>query len=263
MSAPKVSVCIDVYNYEAFLPEAIESVLRQDFTDFEVIVVDDCSKDRSYEIAQEYARKDSRVTALRNPANLGMVRNRNACLRPARGEYMKILHADDFFSAPPMPCEKWSESSMRTAASASSLARCNSSTPTHAKAQPLVVFSADRKPVTGTTVIARCMRRATAQLRQWPQRRDLPAGARGLARFRRAVVPLRRLGNVAAPPRAGMHSGYLHEPLCFLSQARQPADREGQAHPHPVRGPACDARPLSRPALPAAFPSSDKELSSL
>ena len=99
MSAPKVSVCIDVYNYEAFLPEAIESVLRQDFTDFEVIVVDDCSQDRSFEIAQEYARKDSRVVALRNPVNLGMVRNRNACLRPAKGEYIKVLHADDFLCA--------------------------------------------------------------------------------------------------------------------------------------------------------------------
>lgn len=96
MSAPKVSVCIDVYNYEAFLPEAIESVLRQDFTDFEVIVSDDCSRDRSFEIAREYARKDSRVIALRNEKNLGMVRNRNACLRPAKGEYIKILHADDY-----------------------------------------------------------------------------------------------------------------------------------------------------------------------
>ena len=96
MSAPKVSVCIDVYNYEAYLPEAIESVLRQDFTDFEVIVSDDCSNDRSFEIAQEYARRDSRVIALRNLENLDMVRNRNACLRPARGEYIKVLHADDF-----------------------------------------------------------------------------------------------------------------------------------------------------------------------
>ncbi|HWB58757.1 MAG TPA: glycosyltransferase, partial [Chthoniobacteraceae bacterium] len=96
MSTPKISVCIDVYNYEAFLPEAIESVLRQDFTDFEVIVCDDCSKDRSFEIAQEYARKDSRVIALRNEKNLGMVRNRNAALRPAKGEYIKVLHADDF-----------------------------------------------------------------------------------------------------------------------------------------------------------------------
>lgn len=100
MSVPKISVCIDVYNYEAFLPQAIESVLSQDYTDFEVIVGDDCSKDRSYEIAQEYAKKDSRVIAQRNPQNLGMVRNRNACLRPARGEYIKILHADDFLSTP-------------------------------------------------------------------------------------------------------------------------------------------------------------------
>jgi len=99
MNAPKVSVCIDVYNYEAFLPEAIESVLRQDFTDFEVIVSDDCSSDNSFEIAREYARKDSRVIALRNEKNLGMVRNRNACLRPATGEYIKVLHADDFLCA--------------------------------------------------------------------------------------------------------------------------------------------------------------------
>ena len=97
MTIPKVSVCIDVFNYGSYLPEAIESVLSQDFRDFELIVVDDCSEDESFAIAQGYAAKDSRVVARRNSANLGMVGNRNACLGFARGDFIKILHADDYF----------------------------------------------------------------------------------------------------------------------------------------------------------------------
>ena len=93
---PKVSVGIDVFNYADFLPTAIESVLSQTFTDFELIVQDDCSTDDSFTIAETYARKDSRVRAIRNTVNLGMVKNRNACLRSARGEYVKFVHADDF-----------------------------------------------------------------------------------------------------------------------------------------------------------------------
>lgn len=96
MPAPKVSVCIDVYNYADFLPRAIESVLEQEFADFELIVVDDRSTDDSFEIARSYAGRDNRVRAERNEANLGMVRNRNACLRHATGDYVKFVHADDF-----------------------------------------------------------------------------------------------------------------------------------------------------------------------
>ncbi len=96
MSFPKLSVCIDVCNYESFLGQAIESVLAQDFDDYELIVLDDCSKDRSFEVAKEYAGRDSRIVALRNDRNRGMVANRNVALRVACGEYVKILHADDF-----------------------------------------------------------------------------------------------------------------------------------------------------------------------
>jgi len=78
-AAPKVSVCLDSYNYGRFLPEAIESVLAQEFDDFELIISDDCSTDNSLEIAQKYASQDRRVKILRNAANLGMVRNRNVC----------------------------------------------------------------------------------------------------------------------------------------------------------------------------------------
>lgn len=95
----KVSVCIDVYNYERFLAQAIESILAQTFTDIEIIIVDDCSQDKSFTIARKYAEKDSRILVFRNPSNLGMVQNRNACLRIARGKYVKFLHADDFLSS--------------------------------------------------------------------------------------------------------------------------------------------------------------------
>src|SRR3954452_9077747 len=93
---PKVSVCVDSFNYGRFLPEAIESILAQTFQDFEVIILDDCSTDDSFAVAQRYAARDNRIKALRNSRNLGMMRNRNACLAQARGDYVKWLHADDF-----------------------------------------------------------------------------------------------------------------------------------------------------------------------
>ncbi len=98
MSLPRISVCVDVFNYAAFLPEAMDSILSQDFENFEVLVVDDASTDDSFEIARSYAAKDNRVVATKNPVNLGMIKNRNACLRLAKGEYVKILHADDFLN---------------------------------------------------------------------------------------------------------------------------------------------------------------------
>src|SRR3954464_2533940 len=93
---PKVSVCLDSFNYARFLPQALESVLEQSFQDFELIVADDCSTDNSLEIARKYASKDKRVVVHAAEKNRGMVRNRNACLSLARGELIKWLHADDF-----------------------------------------------------------------------------------------------------------------------------------------------------------------------
>ena len=78
MPSPRLSVCIDVHNYADFLPEAIESVLNQTLTDFELIVVDDCSTDASFSIAEAYSARDGRVRAHRNAVNQGMIGNR-AC----------------------------------------------------------------------------------------------------------------------------------------------------------------------------------------
>ena len=100
MTSPKVSVLIPTYNYARYLPEAIESVLKQDFQDFELLISDDCSSDESAGIITAYAVKDSRIRLQIHPANLGMVRNWNWCLAQARGEYIKFLLSDDRLARP-------------------------------------------------------------------------------------------------------------------------------------------------------------------
>jgi len=92
---PKISVLIPTYNYARFLPEAIESVLAQDFQDFELLVVDDASSDNTAEVVRPFCARDARVRFAVNSSNLGMVNNWNQCLEQARGEYIKFLFGDD------------------------------------------------------------------------------------------------------------------------------------------------------------------------
>lgn len=100
MPAPRISVLIPTYNYARYLPEAIESVLAQDWTDLELIISDDRSNDGSAEVVERYAAKDSRIRFTVQPANLGMVPNWNWCLSQARGEYIKFLFGDDRLGSP-------------------------------------------------------------------------------------------------------------------------------------------------------------------
>ena len=95
MNPPKISVLIPTYNYARFLGEAIESVLAQDYPDFELIVVDDCSADNTVQVVEPYCRRSPRVQFLANPTNLGMVNNWNYSLKRARGSYIKFLFGDD------------------------------------------------------------------------------------------------------------------------------------------------------------------------
>lgn len=96
MKSPLVSVCIPTYNYARFLRQAVESVLTQTFSDYELIVIDDCSNDETEQVMQQLCIKDSRIKYLRNPENVGMVENWNRCLSCAEGKYIKFLFADDF-----------------------------------------------------------------------------------------------------------------------------------------------------------------------
>lgn len=89
-----VSIIIPVYNAEARLRACVDSVLAQSFRDFELILIDDGSRDRSFEICQDFARQDPRVRAF-TQENSGVSATRNRGLSLARGEYVEFVDSDD------------------------------------------------------------------------------------------------------------------------------------------------------------------------
>ncbi len=92
---PKVSVLMTVYNREKFVVEAIDSVLNSTYTNFELILVDDCSTDSSLAIAKSFEAKDSRVKVFKNGTNLGDYGNRNQAASYGTGKYIKYVDSDD------------------------------------------------------------------------------------------------------------------------------------------------------------------------
>ena len=94
---PQVSILVPCYNCEAFLGETLDTVLSQTFTDWECILVDDASTDRSLEVISSYAERDSRFHSLALPENLGAAGARNAGLEKVRGRYLAFLDADDIW----------------------------------------------------------------------------------------------------------------------------------------------------------------------
>lgn len=92
---PLVSVLTTAYNREKYIAAAIESVLASSYTNFELIVVDDCSKDKTVEIAKSYALLDSRIRVYENELNLGDYPNRNIAASYAKGEFITYLDSDD------------------------------------------------------------------------------------------------------------------------------------------------------------------------
>ena len=95
MRTPLVSVLIPVFNGEPFLAECLESILAQDFGDYEALISDDGSTDGSVAVIQRFAARDSRIRWWRNPRNLGIGGNFNACLNAAQGEFLKYVLQDD------------------------------------------------------------------------------------------------------------------------------------------------------------------------
>lgn len=92
---PLVSVVIPAYNAEAYIAEAIESVLNQTYPNFELIIIDDKSPDQTLMIAKSYESKDSRVKVIENEKNVGVGGNRNRGIAEAGGEYICWLDSDD------------------------------------------------------------------------------------------------------------------------------------------------------------------------
>lgn len=92
---PRLSVIVPVYKVESYLAECLDSLLTQDFSDFEIIAVDDCSPDGSGAILKEFEERDERMRVLSLKENVGLGMARNAGLEMARGEYVWFLDSDD------------------------------------------------------------------------------------------------------------------------------------------------------------------------
>jgi glycosyltransferase involved in cell wall biosynthesis len=97
MQEKKVSICLPVYNGAKYVAEAIESVRRQTYENWELLVADDRSTDYSSEQVLEFARRDQRIKHWVNEENLGIFANYNECLKRTTGDYIKLFAQDDRF----------------------------------------------------------------------------------------------------------------------------------------------------------------------
>lgn len=96
-SSPRVSIGMTVYNAARFVRETLDSLLAQDYPDFELVISDNASTDGSSEICREYASRDARIRYYRNDENIGAVRNWNRTLELARGEYFMWAADHDLY----------------------------------------------------------------------------------------------------------------------------------------------------------------------
>ena len=96
MDIGKVSIIMPCYNSEEFISDSIESVINQEYKNWELIIVDDFSKDNSYEKIRPYL-DDSRVRCIRNAKNFGGAVSRNIAIKQSEGRYIAFLDSDDLW----------------------------------------------------------------------------------------------------------------------------------------------------------------------
>lgn len=101
---PTVSITLAAYNAAPYLAECLDSILGQTFSDFELIVVEDCSSDNTAEILKEYAAKDSRISLIFNSENSGLSFVRNTAVAAAKGKYVVFLDSDDVLHREMLTC---------------------------------------------------------------------------------------------------------------------------------------------------------------
>jgi glycosyltransferase involved in cell wall biosynthesis len=97
MQEPLISVALCTYNGEKFLREQIDSILAQTYKNLEIVIVDDCSTDKTTNIINAYAEKDKRIKLFQNESNLGFNKNFERALGLTSGEYIAISDQDDIW----------------------------------------------------------------------------------------------------------------------------------------------------------------------
>ncbi|MEK7570683.1 MAG: glycosyltransferase family 2 protein [Patescibacteria group bacterium] len=96
VTKPLVTVLMAAYNSEKYIAQAIESILHQSLKDFELVIIDDCSRDATWEVIQKYAKKDARITSYRNKTNLKSCQTLINGMKLAKGRYIAIMDHDDW-----------------------------------------------------------------------------------------------------------------------------------------------------------------------
>jgi glycosyltransferase involved in cell wall biosynthesis len=92
----KFSILVPVYNVEPYISRCLDSILNQTYSEFEVIVVDDCGTDNSMLIVSEYQKRDSRINVIKHACNLGLNRVRETGINNSNGDYVVFCDGDDF-----------------------------------------------------------------------------------------------------------------------------------------------------------------------
>lgn len=93
MDNPKISVIMSVFNDDTFVKESVESILNQSYSNFEFIIIDDCSTDNSLNIISSYT--DERIKIIKNQKNIGLTKSLNKSLKIAKGQYIARQDGDD------------------------------------------------------------------------------------------------------------------------------------------------------------------------
>ena len=97
MQKPLVSIITPLYNSEKFIAETIVSVLAQTYTNWEMLIVNDCSKDNGASIVEKYSKKDKRIKLFNNKKNMGVSFTRNKAINLSQGKYIAFLDSDDLW----------------------------------------------------------------------------------------------------------------------------------------------------------------------
>ena len=95
MREPLISVLMGIYNCADTLEEAVQCIINQTYTNWELIMCDDCSSDQTLEVAKQLAKKDKRIVVIRNKKNLTLAPTLNHCLKIAKGKYIARMDGDD------------------------------------------------------------------------------------------------------------------------------------------------------------------------
>lgn len=95
MANPLVSICVPTYNRASSLPASLRSACDQRYAPLEILISDNCSEDNTEQVAREVMRQDPRVRYIRQPRNIGLHGNHNACIEESRGEFISFFHDHD------------------------------------------------------------------------------------------------------------------------------------------------------------------------